>query len=118
MRQRRWREGLFLALVLCAMGIVLPSDGMSPPQEEYIFVPDTDRWVCVYRKKWQLIGKLDANGDFIDKYKYSKGAGLSLVPRFTVINHFGQRPRTVYEFRSGSLIKGQMTSIGDFIPEA
>jgi hypothetical protein len=117
MYRRRTAKSLMLSFFLCAANVATTSGQAPAPQDEYVFTPDTDRWVGVFRKKWLLIGKLDAEGTFISHEKHNKGAGLSQVPRFTIINYFFQRPKTVYELRSGRLIKGEMTPIGDFVPE-
>jgi uncharacterized protein (TIGR03067 family) len=97
----------------------------APAPEEYVFVRDTDRWVGMVKKEIRkgkistaeirLVGKLDANGDFTQVYRFETPPSMS--PNYTLINLPGPKPKKVYEFRSGRLIKGELTTEGNFVPE-
>src|SRR5205823_2068815 len=82
--------------------------GATPaPQAEYVFVQDTERYVAIDRGNAELIGNLDANGNFTLRMKYIKGHFYS-GPQYEVINSTGGKPKPAYEFRSGRLIKGEL----------
>jgi len=88
----------------------------SKNQEEFEFVPDTNRWVEVIQGETELIGKLDSAGNFVPdrRYFFRKGQGTSGVPVAVMIN--GAPLKSIYEFRSGRLILGDMDEAGNFIP--
>jgi hypothetical protein len=97
----------------------------NPPKESYVFIANTDRWVCMFRGDWELIGKLDTNGEFIHEYKLKAGQPSSAgLPAREFINGTGSltKPRKVYEYRSGMLIPGELQpgrfAAGPFVPEA
>lgn len=108
---------LFTVLALSSSDRTAFSD---PPKEQYVFVEDTGRWVAVIRPKLYLIGKLDQNGNFIHQYKYEAippGLNLGFPPPPT-INYTREKPKKVYEFRSGVLVPGEIRPDGSFVPEA
>jgi uncharacterized protein (TIGR03067 family) len=97
----------------------------APPAEEYVFVRDTDRWVGIVKKEIckgkisreiRLVGKLDANGDFTQVYRFETPPSMS--PNYTLINLPGPKAKKVYEFRSERLIKGDLMLEGNFVPDA
>jgi hypothetical protein len=102
-----------------AVGLLI---GYHPPEPEYVFVPDTTRWVMIERwvgkepRTVLLRGKLDAEGNFVQHAKY-ESIILSCPPGCTLINSPGDSPKPVYEFRSGRLIKGQLMPDGNFVPD-
>ena len=108
---------LFLSLVLAILMSDRPACS-DPPNERYVFVENTNRWVVIIRGEWQLIGKLDKNGDFIQDKKYKKGQGGSR-PSSVLINSSGHasKSKKVYEFRSGALIPGEIQPDGQFVPQ-
>src|SRR5262245_52647462 len=88
------------------------------PSSEYVFVRDVDRWVGVQRGERVLVGKLDAEGNFIKKaYEYPFGSGTSLIPPHSVINLPLPERRPVYELRSFRLIRGELMRGGTFVPD-
>jgi hypothetical protein len=108
-------------VVLSAILVVVLSDrtGFSDsPKERYVFVSNTDRYIGIFRGDWRLIGKLDANGDFIQEIKLKKGQPASSIPAHGILNFPGLKPKKVYEFRSGGLIPGEIRPDGSFVPEA
>lgn len=108
---------LFTFLALSSSDRTAFSD---PSKEKYVFIEDTSRWVAVIRPKLYLIGRLDQNGDFIHEYKFEgRPAMLNLgFPPPPVINRTGEKPKKVYEFRSGVLVPGEIQPDGRFVPEA
>jgi uncharacterized protein (TIGR03067 family) len=114
------RRELLKLLALVAAGLATIGStrlecAPAPPPEEYVFVEDTDRWVGIWKGDVHLVGKLDANGDFTQTYRFEFGAAMSAS--FTLINHPGPKAKNVYEFRSGRLIKGDLMTEGNFVPE-
>lgn len=109
---------IFLAFeVLVTAGQAIPDD---PPKGRYVFIEDPGRWVGVIRGEWYLIGKLDANGEFIHEYKFKRNQPLTLTAE-DIINLLpgeNPNPKKVYEFRSGMLIPGAIQKDGRFVPEA
>jgi uncharacterized protein (TIGR03067 family) len=88
----------------------------APPDEEYVFVRDTDRWVGLVKGQVELVGKLDGKGDFTQVYRFERMH--SMGPAYGLINFPGPKAKKVYEFRSGRLIKGELMMEGNFVPEA
>jgi hypothetical protein len=82
----------------------------------YEFVPDTDRFVMLRHGDACSIGKLDGKGNFLPDPRYVnlRGAYLSAIPPCTLINSRGD---SVYEFRSGRLIRGKIDKDGSFVPD-
>jgi len=128
-----WIRKQFLA----ASVFLLPVSAWAAPvpSSEYVFVRDADKWVGVQRGERVLVGKLDAEGNFIKKgYEYPFGSGTSLMPphksheyRFapgtslipphSIINLPVPEPRHVYEMRSFRLIRGVLIRGGTFVPD-
>src|SRR5258708_4917779 len=105
----------FVAGSLATIGLTRLECAPAPLAEDYVFVKDTERWVGILRGKIRLVGKLDANGDFTQTYRL-KGPS-SMMPPYSLINFPGPKPKKVYEFRSGRLIIGELTTEGNFVPE-
>jgi hypothetical protein len=120
------RRVWWLLSVAGAMVVTGKAAASDPPKEKYVFFEYTDRWVCVFQGEWELIGKLDRNGDFIHEHKRKAGqpASAGTRPGEVIINATGSltKPRKVYEFRSGMLIPGELRpgrfAAGPFVPEA
>ncbi|HSQ58725.1 MAG TPA: hypothetical protein VLM40_23590 [Gemmata sp.] len=92
----------------------------DPPKGRYVFVQNTDRWVGVVRGNWHLVGKFDANGEFLQDMKLKKGQSYSAgIPPHGIINSSGHATlsRKVYELRSGVLVPGEILPDGSFVPE-
>jgi len=79
--------------------------------DNYVFVPDTDRWVEVRHDLTSSIGKLDTAGSFLPFPNWQDRPKAS--PE--ILNWRAEK--NVYEFRSGRLIKGELDAKGYFIPE-
>jgi len=95
---------------------VLPG---SDKRDDYVFVPDTDRWVEVFHDKTTSLGHLDAAGNFLplpEWLNHPRGEARSVIARRPEMLNY-QPEKNVYEFRSGRLIKGQIDAKGYFIPE-
>jgi len=89
-----------------------------PVTGEYEFVADTTRVVGISRSPFLLVGTLNAQGDFIQEHKLEGLLSRSGMPAFTMINSVGMEPRKVYEYRSGRLIRGELSAkYGAFVPE-
>ncbi len=93
--------------------------GAPPPQPEYRYVENTERYVGVHRGRQVFIGKLDHAGNFIRDPGWDPlrlGAGASSVPPYDMINF--RRPGLihVYEYRSGRLVQGELDEQGNFVP--
>jgi hypothetical protein len=117
MSQRKCGTIALLALVLSAAVIQPALVGTPVPREEYVFVRDTDRVVAIKRGGDLLIGKLDADGNFLqEKVRPGAGLGPSSWPP-PIINMTFLGPEPVYEYRSGRLIKGELNADGNVVPE-
>jgi hypothetical protein len=119
MTMSRWKSGrvALLAFALTVAMIQPPVDGTPAPQDEYVFVRLTERPVSILRGGYVLIGKLDADGNFIQDAK-RKGSGLepsNLTP--PILNYPHPEPVPAYEYRSGRLVKGELGTKGVFVPE-
>jgi hypothetical protein len=102
---------------ITAMAFSHPSvEGVPAPEVKFVFVQDTDRRVAIDRGDVELIGKLDEAGNFTEKFKHVKHTFYS-GPLYYRINSTDGKPRKVYEFRSGRLIKGELDTSGNFVPE-
>src|SRR5262245_5004536 len=109
----------------CAVGFVA-CPGETPGQsavEEYVFVPDTEREVMILREDFILFGKLDAAGNFLETFRRdlrlpgSGAAGDAIRINAPDYTSSGPKPRPVYEYRSGRLIKGVIDAKGNFVPD-
>jgi len=110
-----WRSRVALAISVSL--IVAFVSGAPVPEENYVFVLDVQRWVCIMRHGDQLLGKLDPAGNFLLESKRPTTSGGSGPPRVLLNKNYQWRPQAVYEYRSGRLIKGELTPEGDFLPE-
>ena len=103
------------------LGILLLGD-TPVARDEYVFVPDTDRFVALHQGPVVRIGKLDKRGTFSPDTRW---VNLDAVPapatlRCDVLNPKRATPgyrQDVYEFRSDRLIPGQLDENGRFLPE-
>jgi hypothetical protein len=105
-----------LTTLLSVVGLLV----LDPCPKAYEYVKDTTVYVGVHRGKTLLIGKLDANGNFIQDARWQglqMGMPLSGVPPFQIINARRPGREQVFEFRAGRLIKGQLDKEGNFIPD-
>jgi hypothetical protein len=123
------------AWLACGVG---PAAIATEPPAEYDFVLDTARFVRLELTAWQTwgidVGRLDAAGNFIPQ-NYEDNSRLFKIPpppknpvdeqpiveliKVPVINEpaKGADVETVYEFRSGLLIKGLLKRGEGFTPE-
>jgi hypothetical protein len=99
--------GLAVATAVC---------GGAPQTSEYVFVQDVGRFVGIDRGGVLYLGKLDAEGNFVQHEVYPGGKPLSAIPAYAPLTFFGTKPKQVYEYRSGRLIKGELTPDANFIP--
>ena len=118
-------------LVICRDGEV--GTKTAQPGGTYEYVEDTAPFVEMHRGKFLSIGKLDAAGNFIaDKRWLNLTGGFSAVPvdRFVNASSIKRMKQEtnghivvkifvepVYEYRSGTLIRGIIDDEGDFIPD-
>ncbi len=111
---------LFLYVALLVNPIA--DDVKKPPEVQYVFVEDLKEWVVMQRAGVAYWGRLDAAGNFLHD------AGRTSVPKDAMHKsglpearelNFprGGEQETVYEYRSGRLIKGVLDKDGEFIPE-
>jgi hypothetical protein len=132
------RLSLNLGLCTCLATVGSPPAFGTKPMADYELVPDTARFVRLELPAWQTwgidVGRLDAAGNFIPQ-SYEDNSRLFRIPpppknpvdeqpiieliKVPVINDpaDGAEVETVYEFRSGSLIKGSLYKDGGFKPE-
>ena len=105
----------------------------AEPGGTYEYVQDTGLFVGIHRGKFLSIGKLDAAGNFIpDKRWLNLTGGFSAVPVDRFLNASSIKRlkletnghivvkivvEPVYEYRSGTLIRGIIDDEGDFIPD-
>src|SRR5262249_9723964 len=81
---------------------------------EYAFVPDTDRLVEIRRGDIMLVGKLDADGNFLEERRFDGPTSAGTKPSVLL----NGKPGLAYEYRAGRLIKGEIRADGNFVPEA
>jgi hypothetical protein len=73
---------------------------------KHVYKEDVDRKVALVYGDRVRIGKLDAEGTFVEEYK---------AP---LINKPLKLKEPVYEYRSGVLVRGILNDEGDFVPDA
>src|SRR5262245_5190778 len=79
-------------------------------EDEYEYVPDTNRWVSFFHGDVFSIGKLDAKGSFLPDPRWLNMRGFaSNVPKVVWLN---VNKGGAYEFRSGRLILGELDEEG------
>jgi hypothetical protein len=107
------------AVMLTICSLLLLTGPVPPASDEYVFVSDVERPVGLRRGDLILKGRLDPAGNFVQTESGSLTMGGSAVRVYKVINLSppGGPPKRVYEFRSGRLIKGEISATGDFVPE-
>jgi hypothetical protein len=87
--------------------------GYHPPTE-YVFIPDTDRYVAYAWGRRVVMGKLDARRNLRVTHE---GTPPDYGHRPAVLIIRFDAPTRVYEFRSGRLVLGKMMPDGNFVPE-
>jgi hypothetical protein len=97
---------------LAALGWLLVGN-RSIADDHYEFVPDTDRFVGLYRGNRESIGKLDHKGNFIPDPRWVDIGEGSYFMHERINLHAGP----AYEFRSGRLILGEIDKEHNFIPK-
>src|SRR5262249_33357830 len=122
-RNDRWRRAVTrdvvrsLLLIAWAAG-PQPGPGAPPPpagDSEYVFVPNTDRYVTIERGDIELLGKLDSDGYFLESARFSRHGFASAGTKPSVL--INGNPGPAYEYRSGRLIKGVIRADGNFVPD-
>jgi hypothetical protein len=104
----------------------------GPASVEYVFQQDLKLTVGFLRRGYVHIGRLDAEGNFIEDRrmtpilhpKLPRISGLArqiemeeeFLASISIINDPKQVNEIVYEYRSGRLIKGNLTDEGSFVP--
>src|SRR5438552_2417635 len=85
---------------------VSPSKLVPPPPlsdrgaDEYVFRPNTDRYVMLGHKEGNSIGKLDAAGNFRPDPRWvNLRGGLSAVPPTDLLNPVSLAGQRLYEYR-------------------
>jgi hypothetical protein len=97
-----------------------PAAPPGPPAagEEYVFAPDTSRYVGILRNGYWHIGQIDAEGNFEWGRRIRENGPYS-GPQYEEIDLIPKdgKPRPCYELRSSRLIKGGIDTKGNFVPE-
>lgn len=115
------RQSSLWAVVLASIAGVVAAAPV--PREEYVFAPDTGRWVGVWRNVAQpggaggrvlLVGKLDADGVFYEMHRHL--APPADGPEYAVILPALGDGRPAYEYRAGRLIRGKLRDAA-FVPD-
>lgn len=105
-------------MVLAVLAVAAAVGQAGLQQHKYVFVENTTRRVGVWRGEWILIGALDATGEFHPKTRESAFSGLSAGSLiYSLLSRPHVTPMVVYEFRSGSLVRGAIGLEGVFVPE-
>jgi hypothetical protein len=88
-------------------------------EKQYEYREDLKTCVGVIRGKQFLLGRLDSQGNFMpDPFATPFRVGQPFSgPHYELINKQTRLNQSVYEFRSGMLIKGKLDRDGNFIPE-
>src|SRR5260370_40496552 len=95
------------ALSVCFC-LIIAAPSWSHGLDDYVFVPDTDRWVEVFHDQTTSVGPLDAAGNFLPMegwLNHQRGEARSVIDRKIWLPNWPDK--NVYEFRSGRLIKGE-----------
>ncbi len=91
--------------------------------QEFDYVVDPKEWIVMRRSGLRYYGHLDSAGSFIPHPKMKAYAPDEvIITGDKTMARDANRPRngeqeTVYEYRSGRLIRGILNRDGDFIPE-
>jgi hypothetical protein len=108
-------------LALFALAALLPCPAptgaaAAEPEEELVFVKDTNRLVALIRYDYEIVGHLDETGFFTPdpKYRVVRGGRPGTSGQLDVLNG---SPGTAYEYRSGRLILGEFDQDGNFVPD-
>jgi len=106
-----------------AFALALASRGAAddkPPAKQTEFRQDLKRSVAWVHGKQFLLGHLDAKGNFLPDpimTRYVVGQPWGGSRWFDYLNLSRGPKETVYEFRSGLLVKGTLYPDGKFVPE-
>lgn len=106
-------------LIAVSTGTIIVAQLGKSAEDQYVFAPDVDRLVGIVRGDFVLIGRLDLQGNFSESMRRVPGPVSSALPPYTIINSFAAdlKPRPVYEYRSGRLIKGVIDLKCNFVPD-
>src|SRR5204862_8342563 len=99
--------------------ILFLASGLSFEDDQYDFVPNTERFVAIARGTSLFIGKLDSAGNFTQDCRWvglKVGQKLGRLPAMELLTLRTLGSESVYEYRSGRLIKGELDKEGNFIP--
>jgi hypothetical protein len=119
---------MVLFIMVCRIAI-LSGLTTAHPEQKYVFILDTERYVGLRRDGAILLGKLDKNGEFSQEHRIEATGndGMKMIlysgPSYELLNDSIVVPgpivltRKVYEFRSGMLIPGEIQADGRFVPE-
>ena len=88
-----WRSRVPLAITVSFIAAVV--SGAPVPEENYVFVPEVDRWVCIMRRGDRLFGKLDPAGNFLLESKRPTTWGGSGPPSVLLNRNYQRRPQAV-----------------------
>ena len=88
--------------------------GEPTEEKQYEYQEDLKRLVALIREDGIHFGRLDARGNFVP-LPGAKPLGASFGPKS--INSRRDANESVYEFRSGTLIKGKFDARLNFIPD-
>lgn len=83
---------------------------------EYDFVEDTNRYVAWKRNGVFFLGRIDKHGNLIPERSHQGSVQISRLPPYTYITTPTPVGESVFEFRSGMLIRGSINSEHAFIP--
>src|SRR4051794_18987503 len=96
---------LYATVTALALGQQTAPPASQPPSfGDYVFVPDTRRWVGIIRGRTILVGKLDADGKLHERDRVPAGSpdGLGKRRGHHIINKPDENgPYSAYEFRAG-----------------
>jgi hypothetical protein len=98
----------FLAVQIMNVKASAEKEDEKKKEPEYVYKEDLGRIVAMLKGGKVVYGQLDAAGNFLDVE--------ALKPDY-VMNEPQQANEPVYEFRSGTLIKGTLRKDGKFVPD-
>jgi hypothetical protein len=99
---------VFLAVEIMNVKGSAEKEGDKKKETEYVYKEDLGRIVAMLKGGKVVYGQLDAAGNFLDVEQ--------LKPEW-VMNEPREPDEPVYEYRSGTLIKGILRKDGKFVPD-
>jgi hypothetical protein len=111
---------LGLALLAAAMPFALADPVRKDDGPQFEYREDTKREVALLRDGMIYLGHLDSAGNFVwnsPVTPYKPDDPVLKKSTAVVINKLAKPDAPVYEFRSGTLVKGRLDEKGNFIPE-